>query len=433
MSPLTIGKSSGGHWEWTDAMGPDNLSQSSFQTGCVPVLPATSNGREDILLAVAVVVSQLAISNHVTVARYCSQMLYLVWGLLALNIIFVKKNFVLNGTTVVLLVAYLLTFLQNKFFYFAGHYLTGGLGVARTLPYCIAFYIIGLNTYRSQRNLHLLCWSYITGVFLLMLFRRISGVALNMVDKNAIGAVSGGGLLLTLFLIHYGKVAHWQKILLYTGGVFIFSTLIAMHTRTPVAALLVAIFGGYALKHKKRNVILMGTLLLVLMFVMVPHLLQYKEVHDYIQGTKHNDELTLNSITSDRLIWWEKAWNDITAHPWIGQGGWAYVDCFPLYVLRQGGLLSAFILFSISYWKFFRILQMCRTHWQRNYETSIARDYLLELGATLVIFYFAVSLCEGLVPFRPGTSTFFLWIILGLFDANQTVIDSKEAFFKAPI
>ena len=381
----------------------------------------------DILLAVAVLVSVLAICNHELVSRVCSFALYAVWGMLAVVLVVANHRLRFNLTFAMLVGVWVFTFLQNQLFWSLGFYRTGGLGVARTLLMCAAFYEIGLNCNTTYKTLRTLLGTYILGAFLLMLFRRSSGLALDSVDKNAIGAVCGAALFAVFILLRRFPVSQKQKYCLYLVAGYIGLTLVSMHTRTPVGALLGTLLSLYMLKHKLAKNMFVGLFLLAIAIYLMPILLEYQGFLDYVQGVKTSDELTLNSVTSDRMGFWSQAWEDIKAHPWIGQGGWAYVDCFPLFVLRQGGLLSALVIFSVTYGKFIHVLQKARAHWLTMGEKNSSNDVLLELATGLVLYYTGASLFEGYTPFGPATSTFFLWLLLGMFDARDVAPEAQAA------
>ena len=380
---------------------------------------------DDLFLALGVLITQLSICNWGTLSHYCSILLYTIWGIWSIKIISLK-NFKFNGTAFMMIAMLFFTFIQNKLFFMLGYYRTGGLGVARNFIACIFFYVLGVNVKKSRHTVPLLFASYLTGVVLLLFIRWISGVMMNDVDKNAIGAVSGGGLFSIYFFFKYGRLNKSQKIILYLIGFIIIITLFLMHTRTPLAASFIALSGVLALRHKIRKSLIVITISCIILIVLYPYLLKNEILYNYLQGVQSSNELTLNSMSSNRLDRWYFAWEEIKEYPWIGLGGWAYVDCFPLYILRQGGIISGVIIGGCIYGKFLLMTLDARDKWM-SFQKSTTDTHLQEICVIFILYYSAISIFEGYVPMGPGVSIFFLWLVLGLYDDYNNQIQSVKS------
>ena len=80
--------------------------------------------------------------------------------------------------------------------------------------------------------------------------------------------------------------------------------------------------------------------------------------------------------------------------------------------------MSVLLIFPITYGKFLNVLRYHYKLRKQDALPQVADDrMLLETSVMLVIYYSLMSICEGYPPIGPGTSTFFLWIVLGKYDS----------------
>ena len=380
------------------------------------------------LVGLAIFVSMLAICNNPTVSSICSRIMYPVWGFVGMMKLFGGRGLKTNMYFFALGFIWFLAILQGRFFHSLGYYLTGGAGVARTLIFCAIFYFLGFNL-DKRTSIRFLMQVFVIGQIFLMYYRP-SGLSLMTMDKNALGILVGSAMLFAIVIMPTVRKQVYQLMILFLLVVSL-AFLVYLHTRTPIVAVMGALFYRYAATHKLRRTVAVMIFLGILVVLILPTLMQSSRFVNLLQGDRRYSELTLNSITSNRVEYYREALRDFRAHPFIGMGGWAYVDCFPLFVLRAGGLLSMLLIFPITYGKFYNILKYHYKLRKQNVVPTVPDDHmLLETSVMLVVYYSLMSICEGNPPIGPGTSTFFLWIVLGKYDS---VFSSKGGLHRRAI
>lgn len=117
-----------------------------------------------------------------------------------------------------------------------------------------------------------------------------------------------------------------------------------------------------------------------------------------ILGGRDADDL--NSLSSNRLVAFMIAIQQISQHPWVGSGDY-YVDCMPLNILTQYGICGLLIIFIFLYYMFRKLKQMKQD------------DYIATTTYILFFVFFINSLLEARPPFGPGVRSFTLWMMFG--------------------
>lgn len=114
-------------------------------------------------------------------------------------------------------------------------------------------------------------------------------------------------------------------------------------------------------------------------------------------GRDAND---LNSLSSNRLVAFMIALQQIPQHPWVGSGDY-YVDCMPLNILTQYGICGLSIIFLFLYYMFHKL------------KRAKQEDYIATMTYILFFAFFINSLLEARPPFGPGVRSFTLWMMFG--------------------
>ncbi len=100
---------------------------------------------------------------------------------------------------------------------------------------------------------------------------------------------------------------------------------------------------------------------------------------------------------------------------WIFGKGCVYLDCFPIAITIQYGIVGALIVFSFLAYVAYRIS-----------EIRPAKSAYLKQAAILLFWSFmTVSIFEAHVPFGTGVKCFALWMTLGMLSA-QTAYNPKK-------
>lgn len=120
----------------------------------------------------------------------------------------------------------------------------------------------------------------------------------------------------------------------------------------------------------------------------------------------NRDATDMDSLSSGRVerLYW--CIDQFFANPVIGIGN-EYVDCFPVIILTQYGVIGASIVFVYL----FGLVRDCR---------ELDRSDNLALCAyLLLVTYLLDSLFEAQPPFGPGVKCFPLWMVWGLMLADK--------------
>ncbi len=326
------------------------------------------------------------------------------------------KRIIITKLSLYLIFIYFIAVIQGHFFYAQGYYLSKGPGVARTLIYCSFFYILGTNI----KNIR------IQYILLALIFSVLSLATFNSSAffKNQYGLLIGECLTLLLYCILPTIKNKKESLFMLLLCLYFFILLYKSHSRTPMVATIISYF-YVTIREKNIKNIQFIIIIIIIFIICSPLYINSNSFLFYIQGDMSNglETITLDSITSKRLQFFAIAYEEFINHPFIGVGGWAYIDSFPLYVLRSGGLLSFFLYIPITYLYFIQIsnkcinLLMCQDN----------NDRLIIKSVNILVIYFSIlSIFEGYVPFGPGVSTFFLWLMLGIFERYKMLFYNKK-------
>lgn len=121
------------------------------------------------------------------------------------------------------------------------------------------------------------------------------------------------------------------------------------------------------------------------------------------------DATDVNSLSSNRVILFAIALQLIPQHPWIGSGDY-YVDCLPLNLLTEFGLIGLFMFTT------FILHLFIYTKQKRNINKLTSATY------AIYISFLLNGLFEAYPPFGPGVKCFTLWMLLGF----ALAIDNKK-------
>ena len=119
----------------------------------------------------------------------------------------------------------------------------------------------------------------------------------------------------------------------------------------------------------------------------------------------------IDDLTSGRVVLLSRAFQSISVHLFEGIGS-KYLDCFPIAVIMQFGLLPGLILCVIAACPF--IFAIKHIHdFKYNYSMVLV---LLTVSST----YLVNGLFEALTPLGPGVKCYFLWLLYGVLKNQNT-------------
>lgn len=124
------------------------------------------------------------------------------------------------------------------------------------------------------------------------------------------------------------------------------------------------------------------------------------------------DSSDLNSLSSNRVILFAIALKLIPNHPWIGSGEY-YVDCLPLNLLTEYGIIGLTIVLGFLWYLFRSLNQKVKTP-------------ILMVAYVLFVAFVINGLFEAYPPFGPGVKCFILWMFYGFALAEVTLCTRGE-------
>lgn len=375
----------------------------------------------DIVFYLAILASALSFCPNPTISRISEMVMYGLWAAVAVLLIFSTK-LKFNNTLLYMLAVYCFAYVFIQLLYLSGFYRTNGMGAVGYLLFCFAFYFIGYNfpLDRKKNIVYGMIISYVVAhvIFTVLIYVLLQGEKSDA--KNMSGQILGIGVVLeTLFIpkLTKNKIIRLLSVLFAVFSVF---TLFNLHSRTPFIAMFVVLL--FAFFQKKRPVYMY---LLLFVFAIGVYIFfsstakGYELFQEFIIGDHRYESADITDvdvIMSGRPSLYLESIYDILEHPIIGLGAWAYIDCFPINVVRSGGLIIGILVVPFAYSKLFSSIFKYKINTD-GIDKDDVRHVLFDLAKCLSIFFTVVSLMEGYPPLGPGASAFYLWIVLGLKDS----------------
>ena len=352
--------------------------------------------------------------------------MFAFWGVVVLFKIF-DRHLYWDNYVKYLIVVYAVWFLATKVFFSTGLYPSGGVGVVTFLPYCMIFYIIGLNFCDKENSVSNIITAFFIGEILLTLtllpyLEAISESRYEFLAKNQMGQMLGTGVVFGFFILfqHYKNIVA-KIVVLILASVSLMSLLV-VGSRTPLIAIgVIAIISFVSKKEKKGSDYAFALAIIIAIAITVSFLGGLDYVLELFELNDTSSSLDINDMTSGRFTLYEQALVEFVQSPLIGIGAAYYVDNFIINILRCGGVLLLILMLPISYGKMY-------STYKKTSEIAAHTDnsILVSASKTLLIFYFVVSLMEGYPPMGPGTSTFFMWLLIGIVSGKGGLLSESK-------
>lgn len=378
---------------------------------------------ENRITELAVIFSIVSFTPNNSISKMCTVIMYLLWMAVAVFKL-LNKTLKIDRTVKAMIAAYIIWFACTKIFYLLKFYPSSGLGVASFLPYCIIFYVIGLNYPMSENNsLKKLVFVFFIGQMLLTMtllpnIQFLISEYHRFGAKNQMGQMLGLGIILELFILPSYFKSVVLKVIYYFCGLTSFVILLILHSRTPlIAVIIVGILYFLQIKNKTAKHYIVTAAIIFMVYFVIQKLGGKEYIMILLDTPSRSNNFDLNSITSGRIDYYREAIDDFIGSPIWGIGAFAYVDNFIFNILRCGGLLLAAIIIPLSYGKLlasYRMSVKALKNIDNNDKNTEKPRLVFTLVRSMTVFYFVISLMEGYPPMGPNTSVFFMWIVLGL-------------------
>lgn len=232
---------------------------------------------------------------------------------------------------------------------------------------------------------------------------------------------SAAQILLSCLLITYIFLKNQKgksKIIVYISIILLTIIIFILKSRATLASLFfVIIYFILHIKNKKvkKNLLWLsfGACLLILV---IPSL--YNLIVENILFN-NRDSTNLDDLSSGRLTIIHDIWNEYLSSPILGLGN-TYIDCMPISILIQFGILGFIFVFIFLYKVYTIALKISKY------------SKIGECAYLLFISYMVNSLFEAQPPFGPGAKCFFVWMFLG-FGMAQYIKNPKKVSLKYSI
>lgn len=222
--------------------------------------------------------------------------------------------------------------------------------------------------------------------------------------KNSVGQI----LLCcaTVIFMFYTPKDKRIKITSYLFAVVILIVMVETKSRaTILSALYIAYYFTFKYVSKKIRIIIITLSIGAIAFIMLNET-AYKIVMESIIYAGR-DSSDINSLSSGRLLYFAIALKLIPQHPWFGSGDY-YVDCMPLNILTEFGIVGITIVLTFLTFVFWQL-------WKKR-----KMDKIHTFTYVLFVSFLINSLLEAQPPFGPGMKCFIMWMYYGFTLANTT-------------
>ena len=174
---------------------------------------------------------------------------------------------------------------------------------------------------------------------------------------------------------------------------------------TFVSALYILYYATLRKGNKKLKIAILTIGLLLCVFLLANANAYDVIVNGIVFGGRNSSDL--NSLTSNRVILFAIALKLIPQHPWVGAGEY-YVDCLPLNLLTEYGIIGLTIVITFLFYLFHSLNTKVKTP--------------LRMAAYVLYMSFLINaLFEAYPPFGPGVKCFILWMVYGFALAEATL------------
>lgn len=222
-------------------------------------------------------------------------------------------------------------------------------------------------------------------------------------DKNSVAQI----LLCCAFFILLFFKSENKSILYLTRFIAVTLLIVMVMTKsraTLVSALYIVYYYAFKYGSKQLKIRFVSFAVLAVIILLLNSSINEIIVQGILMGGRNSSDV--NSLSSGRLVLYTIALTKIPLHPWIGSGDY-YVDCMPLNILTEFGLigLSVVLAFITYIFTFLRKRQKA--------------DIVHNAAFVIYVSFLLNSIFEAQPPFGPGMKCFILWMLFG-FSLAQT-------------
>lgn len=186
-----------------------------------------------------------------------------------------------------------------------------------------------------------------------------------LAEKNQLGQMLGVGIILGTLVLPKITNKTIMKIIYYLIGGLLIITLMTLHSRTPLIALVVvSLVTFFTKKNRTQKDYIIAILIVNGISLIIAHLGGVDfltELFELNEESNIGSVEGINDLTSGRIDGYFRSFKDIVTSPIIGLGTYAYIDNFVICSLRTGGLLLTIFVVPFVYQKMYLEYVACKS------------------------------------------------------------------------
>lgn len=279
----------------------------------------------------------------------------------------------------------------------------------RSLTMCLVAIIIGYTTNLSDKQFLIILTSFAVSSLIVgisIVIKNIGSFTItensSIIFKNAIGIILSTGSIISFYL-SFNRNNKMYKILLLAISITILVTILTIRARAAGLLTILSYIIIMYLKNKDKRAILTITLLIVILFFVMPQGIKNYVIDSFFKGFEDKD------ITSDRGRRNMEALLFLKDNILIGNMNRLtsidQVHNYPLRILFNGGIVFAFPILLLYFYLIIKDIY---------YLFKVNLLELRNIGFVIIVIPFGISMLEPTLPFGPGTTTVFSFMLLGI-------------------
>lgn len=318
------------------------------------------------------------------------------------------RDYMLIMSMVLIYAALTAVFIGNKFIWWE----------VRSLTMCLVAIIIGFNLNISDKQMSNLLTIYavsglIVGISIVM--TNIGGFKIienNVVTyKNAIGVVLSTASIISFYMsFERDKYVKLYRIFLLIISIILVMSILTIRARAAALLTLVSFVIILYLKNKGKNkeAFLITIVAIVLLVIVMPQNVENFIMDSFFKGFEEKD------ITSDRGRRNQQALLFLKDNLLVGNINRVFhvdqIHNYPLRILFNGGIIFSFPILLLYVYLLIKIISCTIKENMRE---------LKNIGFIAIIIPFGISMLEPTLPFGPGATTVFSFMLLGIALKNK--------------
>lgn len=280
----------------------------------------------------------------------------------------------------------------------------------RSLTICLMAIIVGYMINISDKQLsRILVMFAISGLIvgLSIVITNVGGFIIeeksNVTYKNAIGVVLSTASIIFFYLSYNKDYNKLYRIMLIAMSILLLASILTIRARAAGLLTIVVLGVVLYLRNKNTETLLITTIVIVILIFAMPQSIENFIVDSFFKGFEGKD------VTSDRGRRNQEALLFLKDNLFIGNMNMLVdvdqIHNYPLRILFNGGIIFSFPILLLYCYLLVKGIY---------YVFKVNVIELRNIGFVTILIPFGISMLEPTLPFGPGTTTVFNFILLGI-------------------